>query len=385
MTTQQKWKVFFLLFMTMFLLGGIQNTKGLILEQVQHNIDLNMGQVGTLITLFQFGFLISSLLTGYLTDKKGLKLMMLIGSLLMIVGLMGTSLAFTVMLFFGFYLVIGLGIGSMMVSIVTVIPMFYKEKAGMMFNISNAMFGVGMIITPLILHQLFSHSISWRAFYVGIAVIVAVIVLVLSTLKIENTAQSRMQMSDLLGLLTQKNLMVVIAFLLFYVAAEAAFLNFFPIFYTSLDLNGMDAADKAAMAAYVISSFAGLFTIGRIIGGFITLKLGERQTLIYFSILSLVFIIISRMMVTQYVYLFMVFGFTMSVLFPTAAAIATRLTSKSGSVMGLIYVASGIGGAMAGSVIGLFSENYGISVGFNLIIGFVVIFLILALFIREKA
>jgi MFS family permease len=48
--------------------------------------------VGTLITLFQIGFLISSLLTGYLTDKKGLKIMMLVGSLLMIVGLMGTSL-----------------------------------------------------------------------------------------------------------------------------------------------------------------------------------------------------------------------------------------------------------------------------------------------------
>ncbi len=160
MTNAQKWKVFFLLFMTMFLLGGIQNTKGLILEQVQHSIDLNMGQVGTLITLFQIGFLISSLLTGYLTDKKGLKIMMLVGSLLMIVGLMGTSLAYTVALFFGFYLVIGLGIGSMMVSIVTVIPTFYKDKAGMMFNISNAMFGVGMIVTPLILHQLFANSVS---------------------------------------------------------------------------------------------------------------------------------------------------------------------------------------------------------------------------------
>jgi hypothetical protein len=46
MTNAQKWKVFFLLFMTMFLLGGIQNTKGLILEQVQHSIDLNMGRWG---------------------------------------------------------------------------------------------------------------------------------------------------------------------------------------------------------------------------------------------------------------------------------------------------------------------------------------------------
>jgi MFS family permease len=222
MTNAQKWKVFFLLFMTMFLLGGIQNTKGLILEQVQHSIDLNMGQVGTLITLFQIGFLVSSLLTGYLTDKKGLKIMMLVGSLLMIVGLMGTSLAYTVALFFGFYLVIGLGIGSMMVSIVTVIPTFYKDKAGMMFNISNAMFGVGMIVTPLILHQLFANSVSWRAFYVGIAVIVAVLVLVLCTLKMESNAQSSMKLSDFIELLTQKHIMMVIAFLLFYVAAEAA-------------------------------------------------------------------------------------------------------------------------------------------------------------------
>ena len=385
MNSSQKWKVFFLLFMTMFLLGGIQNTKGLILEQVQHSIDLNLGQVGTLITLFQIGFLVSSLLTGYLTDKKGLKVMMLIGSLLMIVGLMGTSLAYTVALFFGFYLVIGLGIGSMMVSIVTVIPTFYKEKAGMMFNISNAMFGVGMIVTPLILHQLFASNISWRAFYVGVAAIVVVLVLVLSMLKMESTAQSTMKISDFFELLTQKKIMVVIAFLLFYVAAEAAFLNFFPIFYAALDIDGLDAAGKAAKAAYVISSFAGLFTIGRIIGGFITLKLGERSTVIWFSLLSLAAIVVSRLLVVEFVYLFMLFGFAKSVLFPTAAAIATRLTSKSGSGMGLIYVASGFGGALAGSVIAQVSDSHGISTGFNCIIAFVGVFFILALLIKEKA
>ena len=115
MANQQKWKVFFLLFVTMFLLGGIQNTKGLILEQVQHDINLNMGQIGTLIMFFQIGFLVASLLTGYFTDKKGLKIMMLIGSLMMAVGLVGTSLAFSVLLFFGFYLIVGLGIGSMLI------------------------------------------------------------------------------------------------------------------------------------------------------------------------------------------------------------------------------------------------------------------------------
>lgn len=56
MAKQQKWKVFFLLFVTMFLLGGIQNTKGLILEQVQHDISLNMSQVGSLITFSKSAF-----------------------------------------------------------------------------------------------------------------------------------------------------------------------------------------------------------------------------------------------------------------------------------------------------------------------------------------
>ena len=68
----------------------------------------------------------------------------------------------------------------------------------------------------------------------------------------------------------------------------------------------------------------------------------------------------------------------------TAAAIATRLTSKSGSVMGLIYVASGFGGALAGSVIGQVSDSYGISTGFNFIIAFVAVFFILAMLIKEK-
>ena len=332
---------------------------------------------------FQIGFLVASLLTGYFTDKKGLKIMMLIGSLMMSVGLVGTSLAFSVLLFFGFYLIVGLGIGSMLVSIITVIPTFYKEKAGMMFNVSNAMFGVGMIVTPLILQQLFSHHVSWRLFYVGIAIIVAIIILVLSSLRLEKAQGMDMQLSDFMHILGQKRLMLVIGFILFYVAAEAAFLNFFPIFYSSLDIVGATAEEKIVTAAYVISSFAMLFTVGRFIGGFINLKLGDRKTLILFSLFSLIAIIASRYFASQFVWLFMVFGFAMSVLFPTASAVATKLTDKSGSTMGLIYVASGMGGAFAGWLIGQVSQIYGVSLGFNLIIAFVAIFFVLTLFIKE--
>ncbi|MFV0547346.1 MAG: MFS transporter [Limnobaculum xujianqingii] len=383
MTNSQKWKVFFLLFTTMFLLGGIQNTKGIILEQVHHDIGLTMSQIGTLISTFQYGFLIASLLTGYFTDKKGLRFMMFIGASCMAIGLVGTSMAFTVMLFLGFYLVIGLGIGSMLVSIVTVIPTFYKERAGMMFNVANAMFGVGMIVTPLVLNMMFSHNISWRIFYIAVAVIVALILLVLTTLRLEKSGGMDMNVKDFMQLLTNPRLMLVIAYLLFYVAAEVAFLNFFPIFYSSLDIANATVAEKTATGAYVIASFAVLFTVGRFIGGFINMRLGERNTLILFSALSLVTLIISRMMVYEWIYAFMAFGFAMSVLFPTASAIGTRMTDKSGSMLGLIYVASGLGGAFAGWLVGMLSDTYGIAFGFNTLIGFVCVFLVLSWFVRE--
>lgn len=383
MTNSQKWKVFFLLFTTMFLLGGIQNTKGIILEQVHHDIGLTMSQIGTLISTFQYGFLIASLLTGYFTDKKGLRFMMFIGASCMAIGLVGTSMAFTVMLFLGFYLVIGLGIGSMLVSIVTVIPTFYKERAGMMFNVANAMFGVGMIVTPLVLNMMFSHNISWRIFYIAVAVIVALILLVLTTLRLEKSGGMDMNVKDFMQLLANPRLMLVIAYLLFYVAAEVAFLNFFPIFYSSLDIANATVTEKTATGAYVIASFAVLFTVGRFIGGFINMRLGERNTLILFSALSLVTLIISRMMVYEWIYAFMAFGFAMSVLFPTASAIGTRMTDKSGSMLGLIYVASGLGGAFAGWLVGMLSDTYGIAFGFNTLIGFVCVFLVLSWFVRE--
>jgi len=357
----------------MLLLGGIQNTKGLILERVQHDISLNLGQVGTLVAVFQIGFLVASLLAGYLTDRQGIKATMMAGSLMMAAGLVGTSAATVPLWFFGFYLVIGLGIGAMLVAIVTIIPTFYRERAAFMFNVSNAMFGVGMIVMPLVLQALFTRQISWRMFYLGLSVVVALIIAVLGLLKVSRGASVEVTIRDLISVMTRADLALVVLFLLFYVAGEASFLNFFPIFYSAIDIDGASIDQKAATAAYVISSFAFLFTIGRFVGGFITNRLGERTTLVVFSFFALVSMIADRLLVARAVYTFMIFGFALSVLFPTASAVASKLTSRSGSVMGLIYVASGLGGALAGYVVGQVSGAFGISVGFDVIIGFIAI------------
>ncbi|GGP09373.1 MFS transporter [Oceanobacillus neutriphilus] len=381
--SRQRVKAFILIFTTMFILGGIQNTKGIVLEKVQLDINLDIGQVGTMVSIFQIGFLLASLIAGFVVDKKGIKFMMIAGTVSMIIGLAGTSFAFTVAFFLGFYLVVGVGIGAMTVSVATIIPTFFQSKAGAIFNLANAFFGMGMIFTPLILNAMFSNNISWRFFYAGVAVLVALIILVLLSLENEKVEQGEeINLKSFMSLFADRQVMLVILFILFYVAAEAGFLNFFPIFYTSLDIGGMDAAQKAEVAAYVIASFSILFTLGRFAGGYISFKFGEKRTLVTFSLMALIAIIITRLFITDFAYIAMLFGLSLSVLFPTAQGIGAKITDKIGSLQGLIYVASGLGGALIGWVVGTVSQAFGIQNGFNLLIVFVGLVFIISIFIK---
>ena len=84
------------------------------------------------------------------------------------------------------------------------------------------------------------------------------------------------------------------------------------------------------------------------------------------------------LLVAKALYTFMIFGLALSVLFPTASAVASKLTDWSGSVMGMIYVASGLGGALAGYLVGHVSGAFGISIGFDVIIGFVMLVALLS-------
>ncbi|MFD3274122.1 sugar MFS transporter [Paenibacillus dendritiformis] len=386
MPKMQRSIIFFLIFATMFVLGGIQNTKGIILERVQHDIQLDISQVGVMVSIFQIGFLLASLIAGIFADRKGIKAVMSVGTVLMIIGLIGTSASFTVAFFLGFYLIVGLGIGSMTVSVATIIPTYFKERAGVIFNLANALFGVGMIVTPILLNVMFAQNMSWRYFYIGVSALIVLILFALLSFKPAKTAadegQDKVSLTSVLQLFQDRQILFVILFILFYVAAEAGFLNFFPILFNSLDIAGMTADQKASTAGYIIASFAFLFTIGRFVGGFIIYKLGERRTLVAFSLFALASLLLGRMFMTSFSYLIMLFGLAMSVLFPTAQGIASKLTKQAGSLQGVIYVASGLGGAVVGILIGQVSEAFGIQNGFNLLFVFTAIICILAFLIR---
>ncbi|WP_349408885.1 MFS transporter [Pseudalkalibacillus sp. SCS-8] len=373
-----------MMFFTMFLLGGLSSTKGIVLDEVEKDIGLDLSQFGLVVFIFQWGFVIASVLIGYFTDKRGVKLMMVIGSIIMGAGLLGTGLAQTIAFFLGFYLVVGFGLGAMTVASNAIVPAVYPEKQGVMFNVAMGVYGFGMFLFPIVLKTMFSNDISWRYFYIGIAVLLIAFIIYVFTNNVPEGKVDKIDLSAFVTMLKQGQFLLIMVFLIFYVSAEVSFMNFFPNYLKDLELGGASEATKNSMVATIISVFSLCFTVGRLAGGWLISKLGERFLLISFSALGLLFVTVSKVFADEWVYLFGIAGLFFSVLFPTATAIGTKMSKTGGSALGLVYVAAGIGGAFAGWIVGLVSEAYGSSTGFNLPILFLGVLLLISFFIRPE-
>ncbi|MDM5201454.1 MFS transporter [Fictibacillus enclensis] len=368
---------------TMFVLGGLSSTKGIVLDEVKKDIGLDLNQFGLVVFIFQWGFTLASVVIGYLVDKKGLKLMIIIGSIIMGAGLFGTGSAQTILFFLGFYMIVGFGLGAMTVASNAIVPSVYPDKQGLMFNLTMGVYGLGMFATPLILRWMFSSNISWRVFYIGIAILLVGLILFVLLTKVPDGKADRASLSAFKVMLKNAQFIFVMFILIFYVSSEVSFLNFFPSYLKSLNLSGMSMSDKGKLATTILSIFSLLFTIGRLGGGWIAEKIGEKKTILIFAFLSVATVLISKFFADQWVYLFAAAGLFFSVLFPTATAIGTKLSETGGSALGLVYVASGIGGAFAGWLVGAVSEKFGSAAGFNLPIIFLAILLIFSFFVKD--
>ncbi|PLT35815.1 sugar MFS transporter [Bacillus sp. V5-8f] len=368
---------------TMYLLGGLSSTKGLILDEVKKDIGLDLNEFGLVVFIFQWGFTIAGVVAGYLVDKKGLKIMTIAGSIIMAAGLFGTGSAHTTVFFLGFYLIVGFGLGSMTVASNAIVPAVFPKKQGMMFNLTMGVYGLGMFTTPLILRWMFSSGVSWRAFYIGVALLLIGFIVYILFTEVPVGKAERASLSAFKEMIKNSQFVFIMLFLVFYVASEVSFMNFFPTFLKTLELGGATTAEKSTMVATILSVFSLLFTLGRLAGGWITQKIGEKKTLLIFSLFALVIVTISKFLANEWVYLFAAAGLFFSVLFPTATAIGSKLSKTSGSALGLVYVASGIGGAFAGWIVGAVSEKYGPSTGFNLPIIFLAILLLISFLIKD--
>ncbi|WP_082235150.1 MFS transporter [Halobacillus massiliensis] len=372
-----------ILMFTQFISGGVTNTKGIVLDQVETDLGLDMGEFGFIVFIFQLGFTLASVIIGYYTDKKGLRTMTIISAIIMAGGFVGTGAAPNIMFFLGFYMIIGFGLGALGVASNAIVPAAYPEKQRQMFNYAMGVYGLGMVLFPQILNYLFQFA-SWRVFYVGIAVLIVGVIIYITSVAFPVGKVEKVNLKAFIPMLKDAQFVFLMVFLMLQVSSEVSFTNFFPSYLKSLELGGISESEKEDMVATILSLFSVFFMAGRLGVAYLSNWINERIILITFSAGSVIMVGISFLFANSVPYLFAGAGLFFSTLFPTATAFGTQLSKNSGSALGLIYIASGIGGGIAGYIVGMASEAFGHTGGFSVVLIFLALMFIVSLFLNSE-
>lgn len=247
---------------------------------------------GYLFMTISGGTIISSLVSGRLLIKFGTGKVTFISVLMTAIALLGFHFAPSVIWIVICAIPLGLGAGAVDAGLNDYVALHYKAHH---MSWLHCFWGVGATLGPIIIAQFIAESGAWRSGYLTIAIIqFALVLLLLFTLPLwgkvarltESSDEKNQEFIENRVVKSKKPLKIkgvkfsLTAFF-FYCGVEATM-----VLWGSSFLVNIKGLNPATAAIWVSLYYAGI-TIGRLITGFITFKLSNRQLILIGQLMAL--------------------------------------------------------------------------------------------------
>lgn len=239
---------------------------------------------GLLFGMVSVGTVSSSLVSGPLLKKFGTGKVTVVSVMLTAIGLLGFHYSASIYWMMFFTLPLGLGAGAVDAGLNDYVAINYKAHH---MNWLHAFWGVGATIGPLILSQIIVRGLSWRMGYLVIAAFQFLLVLILLlTLPLWNKVASHAGSAEELSQPVEAEQPSEKPSVFRIPGVKWALLTF--VFYTGIEqtvnlwgstfLVDAKGIDPATAAEWLSFYFLGI-TMGRILSGFVSFKLSNKQML----------------------------------------------------------------------------------------------------------
>ncbi len=331
-------------------LGLCMPQLGVLLPYMAGNLGVSIAQISFLFTAGSLGYMAGSAGGGRLYDKfKGHHLMM---AALVIMAFMGILIPFISWFYILLVVIFIFGIGQGMLDIggnLNILWIFHSGS-GPYMNALHFSFGVGAFLSPIIIHQvmrLANGSLYWPFWILSILFLPGVIGLLLLRSP-ENIEEKENPQQNKLSFDFRLVAFMVILFFL-YCGIEGGYSSWIFTYSTELGIVSETAG------SYMTSIFWGALTLGRLL----SIPLAKRLES-------------SRLLVTNFVLAILVMGLilvwpinanvlwigsaglglALSSIFPTLMALAETRMKMSGSVTGLFFIGTSLGGMVLPTLLG---------------------------------
>ncbi len=354
-----------LAFFGFVLIGVSGGGSGVLIPSMSGYYHVGDAIIGLLFLVSSLGYFLSALSSGLLTERLGLRWLLVLGVVILLPGLLGfgLELPFVVLLFAR--LLIGLGIGIVETGFnvfITAIP-----RHTTLLNFLHAFYGVGALVGPLLASSILALAWGWNSFYLLMLGLSLPLLLGLSTFFHSPTTAPSTQEGEVVSkenvLRATLKLPIVwfaAIFLLVYVGVEVSLGNWT---YTFL----LGARQQGTVAAgWIVSGF----WLGLTLGRFTLQALAERfgigtKTLMYACLAGLS----AGLLLVWLVPLgaiaaigFCFIGFCLAPIYPLTVSIAPKLVPArlAPSTIGLLVSVSIIGLAVFPWLAGILAQFIGI-------------------------
>ena len=311
---------------------------GTVIPEVIREFDLGLTAGGSFQYATMSGIAISAIALGFLADRIGRKITILIG--LVMFGLSSAAFAaghdflfFVVLLF-----VSGLGIGifkSGALALIGDLSRSTKEHARTM-NLIEGFFGVGAIVGPAIVAYLLQVGASWKWVYLVAALLCGALILGVALAGFPRPIVARKEPTrptEAIRLAGDRTALFFGVALMLYVAAEAAIYVWAPTYLADYE------GSFASLAAYAVAVFFVLRAVGRFVGVWLLARLDWTVVLFTCSAaVALLFWVAVAGGRDAAVFALPATGLFMSVLYPTinSTGISCFDKGRHGAVAGLL-------------------------------------------------
>ncbi len=381
---------------TLFTLGGfwaffgfgfIDNLKGPLLPEMVRSGQLDYSQVGSMMFASYMGFIAATLGSGALADRISHRAVLWIAGWCVLTGLAGIALTSSLVALVVCMTVMGLGLGAIELGANGLMIQLHSEDRGRYLNLLSVFHGCGSLIVPLAAAQLIDSSWSWQSIYATCSLMSLPLILMFWPVRAAESS-SPADKSDpeqptssphWLSIGFTPTMWCYYGLIAAYVATELSIGAWMMEYLQKQHEFTVDGSSR------YLSAFFVMLMLGRLLGAWIVERVNYLLAVGVALVATGLCIAAGLLIDRRLVFFLPVSGLCMSIVFPTVTASVSRLhPTNSGTIIGLLFAFSGLGGAVGPWLVGLVSQSNGLQNGLCLTLVFDVLAIVALLWIRQK-
>ena len=365
----------------MFIMMGLnamaENTRGIFIPFFKGDFNIDNTGIGVMLFIGSLAYVLFSYIGGILCEKMGQKRVIILGLICMLCSLSLLSVvdSYSILLIIMFIMNIGLALTGIAVN--TLAPVLLLSYQAILMNIIHFCYGAGGALGQALGGVLMSKGFTWRNIYLGISILFVMLLIAAIFIKIPHTHKySEDNKINILDVLRNKVLYFYVFALGFYVFAEMATSSWMVNFIKD---NYKYNSSKSAFYSVI---FLAIFSIGRLLGGFVVEKLGYLKTTMVSLIIAVCLFTIGLVIGERGLIIISISGLFFAVTFPTLVLTISKVFKQNTSyITGVIITFTTSINMMLNLALGKLNDKIGTYFAFymiplSLIISIIFIYLI---------